>query len=891
MEYSERILLDRYAIKDMDKPLSVGDLCVVSSQKVFEADGRLKEHREVGNVSGCYDDGTFDVKMSDGTVKERVPRHRIEYIVEKTYPEVCSRVSKAVAAPMKSGKRSFQARVRSAMETKRFIPAGRILTGLGRDDFDLTLYNCFVFAIPSDSRRGIVDHLFNIFDTYSRGGGCGWNLSTLRPRGAPVRKVSGRSSGSLSWAELYSVLTGIVEQGGSRKGAAMIGLEPWHPDIEEFIETKAMTESFLVEGRNIERNLNLLNNANVSVFITNEFMEAVEHDADWDLIFPDTRVENYDELWDGDIEAWRAAGRPVEVHKTVRARDLWMKIIEKAHDSGEPGLLFLGRARETSNSYYYAQLCGSNPCAEQVLPSNGVCNLGHLNLSKYTTGEQYPEAARTAAEAVDFFDWDQMQKDVEMGIRFLDNVIDINQYHNEAIEKQQRGERRVGLGFLGYGEALLRLGLRYGSAEALRFTDTLMERFATYSYLASVELAKELGSFPRFDAEKFLDSGFMKKMPEAVRDAVREHGIRNVTVNTIAPTGSTSGVLNTTGGCEPLFDASYTMVNRIGIVEETASAADALYKKYGDHTNWPEYVVTAMDGISPEQHVRTQATMQRWVDASISKTINLPKNASPDDVAEAYRHMWELGCKGGTVYVDGSRDEQVYYTDTTKPSIEFVDADDVIRPRIKTGIGPIFSENSPVGKVHAMIRHDENGDPWDMFITAGKGHMSADAQAFGRLISLILGWPNGEHVTQQTRLSLIEDQLADILGPDQWGIGPDAKRSLPDTIAKIIKKYLAGDYELASVPFGRAHVEALRDQVLANLDDPEAIRTMFRLLVEPHRAEDAETHEYEEVPVEIKENRFSAFPRDLCPDCHYYSYVKIPGKCPYCTHCGYTRCS
>jgi len=906
MDYATRVRLDRYAIKNPDQKLQLNDLVVVSLTRVFEREKRTVESREIGHVIRLGE--TYNVKLdgNDEVVKD-IPRHKLEYVVEKTYEAICDRVSAAVAKVETDDKQAaFSEQVKEAMLAERFVPAGRILSGLGRDDYDLTLFNCYVFALEGDSRAAISKHWARLFETFSRGGGVGWNLSILRPKGAIVKKVNGRSSGSVSWAEQFSQITGAVEQGGSRRGASWQGLEVWHPDTIEFIKAKAQREEIRIpDGQTISRNLNLISNANISVMITNDFMQAVQNNADWSFVFPDLDDPEYDKEWDGDIKRWQTMpDKKVVVYRTVRAREVWDLIIERAWAAGEPGLFFIDRAEEMSNSYYYSKISGANPCAEQSLPANSVCNLAHLNLNRYVHVNGWCFTERTGCgvdgnEATDYFNWTQFQNDIRMGVRFLDNVIDLNKYHDDDIETQQMSERRIGLGILGYGEMLIRLGLRYGSDYALKFTEHLMRVFSTTSYLASTALAAERGVFPAFKLAKFLKSGFMEQQDETVRAAIKQHGMRNVTVNTIAPTGSVATIMKTTGGCEPFFDLEYTSTTRIGIVKEKATIVEQLVTEFGtDREEWPEYVVTAQHGISPEAHVHTQACMQRWVDSSISKTINLPKDATVKDVADAYMLMWQLGCKGGTVYRDGSRDEQVLYVDA-QVEVEVVEETPetaLIAPRPDVGHSVTFSEQSPLGTVHLTMRHNpQDGEIVDFFVSVGKGDAAADAEAIGRLISMILRWPNNSNINQQIRLELIRDQLVDILGRGQVGFGPSAKRSLPDTIAKVIDKYLAGDFPTANLPFGLQQMKEIFDEIKFYGGDLEDIERLEKYVLygetNGQTTQSVEDYKQEmEQTVAQAEADGMKLPYDLCPECGNGTLVIIPGKCPYCRTCGFSQC-
>jgi ribonucleoside-diphosphate reductase alpha chain len=456
----EKIFLDRYALKDAKKEsVAVGDLVIVA---VNLDTGQ----RELGTVT-AIDGSNLTIELRDGEVVSRTLEH-IDKPVE-TRPELMlDRVARGMAeieAPDKQAE--WQKNFRWLLDDWKFVPGGRILTAAGTDQ-RLTFYNCYVIPSPEDSRGGIMNTLTQMTEIMSRGGGVGINISSLRPHHAYVRGVNGRSSGSVSWGELYSFVTGLIEQGGSRRGALMLIMNVWHPDVMEFISSK--------------RNMHRITNANISVGITDAFMEAVKADADWQLVFPDTSVENYDQIWNGDLVAWQEKGLPVVVHKTVKAREIWNAIIESAWASAEPGVFFVERYNKMSNSWYYAPILCTNPCGEQGLPAWGVCNLGALNLAKFVTNGQV--------------DWPDLGRAVRYAIRFLDDVIDSTPYFFKENEQQQLSERRVGLGTMGLAEMMIRLKIRYGSPQSVEFLDQLYKFIAAEAYLASADYAAEKGSFP-----------------------------------------------------------------------------------------------------------------------------------------------------------------------------------------------------------------------------------------------------------------------------------------------------------------------------------------------------------------------------------------------------------
>jgi ribonucleoside-diphosphate reductase alpha chain len=664
----------------------------------------------------------------------------------------------------------------------------------------------------------------------SRGGGVGINISSLRPHHAYVKGVNGRSSGSVSWGALYSFVTGLIEQGGSRRGALMLILNVWHPDILEFVNSK--------------RKMGQITNANISVGITDDFMAAVRADGDWDLIFPDTGDPDYDRLWDGNLAAWQAAGKPVVQHKTVKARDIWQSIIESAWASAEPGLWFMDQANKMSNSWYFNPLISTNPCGEQPLPAWSVCNLGALNLARFVKDGDV--------------DWATLKRAVRTAIRFLDNVIDDTPYFFEENAAQQLAERRVGLGTMGLAEMLIRLKIRYGSPESEQFLDRLYRFIASEAYLASADYAVEKGSFEKFEAEKFLQSGFIQGMPEEVRAAVREKGMRNVTLLTQAPTGTTGTMIGTSTGIEPYYFWSYYRKSRLGRHEEKVDVV-AEWQAANPDQPLPDYFVTAMD-LKPEDHVRVQAAIQRWVDSSISKTCNVPNEYTVDQVRELYELMYELGCKGGTIYRDGSRDEQVLHragkedeskkenpAEGSKPA-SLTDIKARVRPTVLHGI--TYRKHTPVGTAYITINSNGSGDqqPFEIFINVSKvgSDVAADAEGLGRLISLILRMPSP--LSPYERAQDVIAQLRGIGSGQQRGFGKQRVMSLADAVAQALAE----------------HIGFHPDADLPGLPDEEDEHSPYQLMFD--------------------------FPKgDICPSCGNAALLMIEG-CKKCYSCGYSQC-
>ena len=1092
--------------------------------------------------------------------------------------------------------------------------------------------NCYVIPSPRDSRSGIIATLSQMTEIMSRGGGVGINVSTLRPRHAYVKGVNGRSSGAVSWGALYSFVTGLIEQGGSRRGALMLILNDWHPDVFDFINSK--------------RKAGQITNANISVGVSDKFMAAVKADADWDLIFPDTNHPDYNTEWDGDIEKWIAAGRKVIRYRTVKARQIWNAIIESAWASAEPGVWFSERSNKMSNSFYFNPLVCTNPCttgdtlvateygytkardlrvgmrirtpaglkpiekiynngiqriyrvefsdggylectadhklkvvrgkqyewvavselrdgdkvlvapnpafgspmrlpeeaiihvekrgldiseiydrklgfligvvlgdgtlrkvksrrsyayqckvafgssetewlavfknyvedigihtsiahsrkaiprtdgtvvahestrlecyklatllvkvgmptntkapdkaipeaflmldrdflaglldglfstdgnvhrkqdnpmlrfstssyilAQQVrllllqfgihgriyttkrdenLPYDGrsmygtgikydvvimnegiprfyseiglthptkaarlkeiaenwhynggtwvasvlsvedtgrgeevydvyepdtltwvtngyvsldcgeqslgawsVCNLGAINLAKFYDAQKHD------------VDWDTLEQTARYATRFLDNVIDATPYFFEENRERQMSERRVGLNNMGLAELMIRLGIRYGSDESVQFIDKLYSFLASVVYETSIELAQEKGMFPRCEPEKFVQSGFMQSMPEDIRQKVLKHGIRNVTLLTQAPTGTTGSMVNTSTGIEPFFSWVYYRKSRLGLHEERVSLVKEWFEAHPGETKLPDYFVTAMD-LTPEEHVRVQAAIQRWVDSSISKTANLPRDYTVEQTRELYEYMYELGCKGGTIYRDGSRDEQVLMLKGDERAesemerkakgskderIEQVATPHRVYPRPQKLTGVTVSRKTPFGTAFITMNSDEHGNPFEVFITVGKAgsDLQADAEGLGRMLSLQLRTTAPQN--RKEMLKLIIDQLQGIGGARSIGLGPMRVASLPDAVAGALMDHY--------FPKDEAQQLGLFNGGFSTDDDTEN-----------------EEHANGVGPTGVIRGA------DICPSCKTVSLIRAEG-CRKCLHCGYSDC-
>lgn len=1243
-DLGEMILLDRYALKDMTrKSLKIGDRVVVLLKDSHNA---MQQQREIGTVTeidNTNPGSEVTVVLRNGETVETI----VDYIdkpLELTPEEIWRRLASAAAdnesvnlqEPMKE---NFY----KILEDFKFVPGGRIMSAIGTDQ-NLTSFNCYVLPMIPDSRLGIMESLTNMAEIMARGGGVGINVSGLRPRHSYVAGVNGRSSGAVSWANLFSTVTGLIEQAGSRRGALMVMLNDWHPDVLDYIKSKRekdavdtetipsdIRESILkvADGNtrkampalisianelNKNRATGFLTNANISVGFSDAFMEALANDDKWELKFPDTQHKDYDDIWNGNIEEWEAAGLPVIVYKTIQAKELWDAVTESAWASAEPGLWFRDRTNDMSNSRYYdtGYIVGTNPCVtgdtriytdkgmipavelfddetsfnvvtdsrfgtdtfqassrmfltgtrdiyklstvegyeirltddhrvmtergwvearelitgdkihianrgggfgsegnlemgriigwlagdgtnngerttlsffgsekeelvplftsyvnraaggisqhkyrknytvtpdviaerdearvtskrlqslirefglvdnkhqvpevvfrgtremqagylqglftadgsvqgttekgisvrlsqsslelltqvqqlllnfgiasriyknrrdagyrslpdgkgghaeywckaqhelvisktnlfdfrdrigfltsaknnaldtalnsykrqpnnelfyatfeklefdgteevfdltqptthsfvanglvvhncgEQGLPGFGVCNLGAVNLGKFVDDEGnilYNDIRETAYHAA----------------RFLDNVIDIAYYPLPESEKQQKSERRVGLGIMGLAEMLVRAGVRYGSEEAAKVTEEVFEVMAEAAYLSSIDSAKDKGSFEKFNAEEFVKSGYVRQLPEHIREEIRNNGIRNVTLLTVAPTGSTGTMVGTSTGIEPYFSWKYYRRGRLGVHEENVNLVQEFLDRNPEYTfeTLPDYFVTAME-LTPEEHVRMQAAAQKWVDSSISKTINAPNDYTVEQVDTLYRELYSSGCKGGTIYRDGSRSIQVLslntddnedYKDETTEIKEATDRTPLtFAKRTNRLTGETVSGKTPFGTVFVTI-NEQNGEPFEVFINIGKSgsDVRSFAEALGRSWSRAIQSQSGDN-----RMKMLEELAAQSLGiggSRSVGFGPNRTNSIPDAVAKVVMRYIYNKNGAAE------------NEEVMKLSDFEAEQSS---------------------KIKIKG-------ANICPDCSHISLIDADG-CRKCLVCGYSEC-
>lgn len=749
-----------------------------------------------------------------------------------------------------------------------FFPNTPTWTGAGTPLGQLAA--CFVLPISDDLGReydGIMSTLRNASLIQQTGGGNGFSFSNLRQEGAFIRTSAGRSTGPIGFLKVFDTAFGMIAQGGTRRGANMAVLRVDHPDIRKFISCKASETS--------------ITNFNISVGITDKFMRAVKENATYDLIAPHTK----------------------EVIETVPARDIFNLIVEYAHKNGEPGILFLDTANAANPVPHLYELTSTNPCGEQWLGPYENCCLGSINLSNLVN----PITLRV--------DWEKLSYVIALATRFLDDVVTVNKYVDHVPELKEAAfkTRRIGLGIMGLADMMLKCGIAYGSKEGEEFASQIMEFIRYESMCMSRRLAVTRGAFPAIQGSIFDSTNFRWKPPVPLEgvvhstdfgrptidwddlvEKIKKDGIRNAVITTVAPTGTIATVAGCMGyGCEPLFALAYlrhvndngkdlvlkTVVNELfekalidakyseeeisSIISEVAFTGSCQNVKGLSESIKKVFVVSG--DLTPEQHVRMQASLQAFVDNSMSKTCNLPRGATHYDVEQCYMKAWELGCKGITVYVAGSRDVVVIETEEevqrklekSKLKRESLIDSPQRRPvkkkeRPQQLVGITDASVTPLGKLYVTLNR-ENGVPFEIFITCAKAgsETAAVAEAFGRLLSYILRMDSP--VPEEDRLKHIYDQLKDIGGKRSRGYGAKKVGSLPDGIARALRRML--------------------DENNLSIHSLETIRS------------DEESLQHLEPASKSRKNDIG----EICPQCGFPCFIESEG-CKTCYSCAYTEC-
>jgi ribonucleoside-diphosphate reductase alpha chain len=788
------------------------------------------------------------------------------------------------------------------LTSKSFFPNSPTFTGAGTPLGQLAA--CFVLPISDDMGRktsGIFQTLRDAALIQQTGGGNGFTFSRLRPKGTIVKSSAGQATGPVGFLRVYDHAFGEVAQGGSRRGANMAVLRVDHPDIEEFITCKTDENS--------------ITNFNISVGITDAFMHAVEKDEDWELRFPDVLAPAY-KTFEGTIDQAKAAGIPLRSYKKVRAREIFNKIVHQAHHNGEPGVLFLDAANRSNPVPHLYQLEATNPCGEQWLGPYENCCLGSINLA-------------TALGPNGSVDWEKLRRDTESAVRFLDDVVDANQYVPAvpALSEAAHRARRIGLGIMGLADLMYHAGIRYGSPEGQEFAAVVMEFVRYQAMRTSIDLAKERGPFPAikgsiYDPENIGWQPPVSIVPiqrhwgrpsvdwQALFDDILKYGIRNAAQTTVAPTGTIATVAGCEGyGCEPVFALAYIRhVNdngtdlkltyaspafeqaliSCGLDEEKRQEIVEKVMQYGSCQKVEEIpadirsVFVVSQDISADEHVRMQAALQAFVDNSLSKTINFPENATEEEIATAYLLAWKLGCKGITVYVTGSREKVVLETHSTaekkqsapQPAPEEMEKaaeqlpiwHDTKKPRPRSLPGYTFSIETPLGKAFITINENGGSQPFEVFINTAKA--GSDTAAVSEAIGRLISYilRLASPVEPRQRLKDVMLQLAGIGGGRSLGFGPNRIRSLPDGVAHVLEDYF-------------------KQREARDLDQTDDEDVIIGLNDDGHEPEPTS----DEAALLAGPAQLSLKIGDLCPECGEAAVVNEEG-CRKCYACGFSEC-
>ncbi len=740
-------------------------------------------------------------------------------VIETLPAQMWTRVANAIAQaePTEQKRMEWEEKFRWLLADFRFLPGGRILYGAGQPR-RATLLNCYVIPVKDDTIEAIFDWCKEAARTYSYGGGVGTDISILRPKGAPVNNSATESTGAVSFMNIFSETTHTIGQHG-RRGALMITLGVDHPDIMSFIKVK--------------RNLANVRYANISVRITDEFMQAVKDDKEFAL-----RFEN------------KTVGR---IENKIRARDVWRELVTSARDWAEPGLIFWDTVKRYSPSEYNGmEVISTNPCSEQPLQPYGACDLGSLNLSSFVVNAFSDKAS---------FDWQSLEKAVRVSVRFLDDVLDYNSdRHPLKLQSEAaRNSRRIGLGITGLADMLVKLKVKYDSEQAVAIVDDLFDKIKCAAYDESIEIAKEKGSFPMFDAEKHLSMAFVKTLPKEIQEKMHKYGLRNVCILTIPPTGSISVLAGTSSGIEPIFAFSYTRRSE-SLSKEFFKVYHPLVLEYmklfnvAEDSKLPEFFVPAHK-IKADFRVRLQGTIQNHIDSAISSTVNLPREATVEDVEKIYFQAWEAGCKGITVYREGSR-EGILITEEEKVNKEVPVAAEIKemewnRDRLLTG--QTMKVKFQGDSLYVTANFDATSMK-EVFINLGMSGSEEKSytEAIGKLISKYLQLGGS-----------VEDVVHCLKGIKSntsvaWDRGMRFY-SVPDAIGKSLEV-------MAGIVAPATAAALLREDEAPKAVNGRQETMVSKGVIEGH---------------EIKP--------DKCPTCHEDTLVN-EGGCFTCMSCSYTKC-
>jgi len=779
-------------------------------------------------------DMKYRLKELDGTIRD--------ISIQDTWRRIARALAACETDPILWEEQFFE-----VLSDFKFLPAGRIISGAGTER-NVTLFNCYVMGTIPDSMNGIFDALKEAALTMQQGGGIGYDFSPLRPKSSPVKGVAADASGPLTFMDVWDAMCRTVMSAGSRRGAMMATMRCDHPDVLDFITAKQESTR--------------LRMFNLSVLVTDVFMRAVQENRDWYLVHvepPAHKDKNELTILDNEGDDGRTKGLPRYVHRVVKAVDLWEKIMRSTYDYAEPGVIFIDRINRDNNLNYMENIAATNPCGEQPLPPYGACLLGSINLTRFIRS---PFKAPVKGAKGDYarIMGDELDRAVKIAVRMMDNVNDVSKFPLPQQAEESRLKRRIGLGVTGLADALAMLCVPYDSPEAIKVAEGIMRRITLAAYEASVELAKEKGAFPAFDAEKYLaNETFASRLPDYLKTLIREHGIRNSHLASIAPTGTISLVAgNVSSGIEPIFALDY----KRKVTQKDGSKTEQRVQDYAVmayHTAFdlepdedlPSYFVTAQD-LEPLAHVRMQAAVQKWVDTSISKTINVPKDIPFAVFEHVYLEAYRLGCKGCTTYRPNDVTGSVISVEE-KP-VETVSQDDgfalTVRSetlegktyKVKLGGAPAFYIT-----INDIVQGDSRR-PFEVFINTKNPEHIAWSTALTMMISAIFRRPHDA--------SFVVEELKSVFDPKGGGFWRGAYRpSVVAAIGQVIEDHMR---EIGYGSFQGSMGLAMPDNTTGLADPALAVQSTFGSGAS-------------------------------CPKCFSFN-IKRESGCETCQDCGHSKC-
>lgn len=800
------------------------------------------------------DDAHKDLDFLSTQLSKDIWAGKYRYRDEASFYESAARIAAGIFPDdSMHAKASYQ-----AMVAGLWMPAGRILAGAGTEK-RVTLQNCYVTGTIEDSMEGIMLEHTNFALTMQQGGGDGGDFSTIRPEGALLVRTGTAASGPLPFMDMWNGMCTTIRSSGDRRGAMMGVLADTHPDLPKFIVAKQ------VPGR--------LTNFNVSILVSDALMAAVKEDADWPLYFhkePAAGVR-HDDMVEHDFTD--EDGVLQYVYSVWKARDLWELITRNTYEYSEPGVIFIDRINELNNLHYCETIRCTNPCGEQPLGPHSACNLGHANLARMVRDPFTPKAK---------FNWDLLKYIVRLGVRFLDNVIDVSLYPLDIQREMQQAKRLVGLGFTGLADAMVQLGLRYGSLKAVEFADEVERVICWTAYEASIDLAAERGPFPLLDAEQYLaEHTFAGKMlPKHIQDGIRDVGIRNGRLLTLAPTGTTSCVYgNPAGGLEPFF---------AHFIRRKVTQWDGSKKPYTDWTysarlyremmgvtdpedmtvELPSYFVATAD-LTVHEHIAVQSRVQKWVDAAVSKTINVPKEMPYEEFVQVYELAYNAGCKGCTTYrpsdVRGSVLEDPTLTKGKASESNAAGMDSVQlreRPEILHGTTYKIKWPGRDSSIYLTINVDDEGRPFELLIVSKDQTHSEWTTALSLMITAIFRKGGDIDFVAEQLMAIQSLNNGAFLKSRYFG-------SLPAYIGYLIQGHLEALGETFSTD---------RPEVEFTLDPFSTPVTKFVVDTPPTLMANA-----------IKPTEYPVMKGTTCPACKAPAVIRVEG-CKKCTNCSWSEC-